>query len=377
MRRIYAIVCGLALLSSYGVAKAEKIHTKHKTEKSIQKNTKTSKTTSSDYKIKSGDSLYTIAQKNHIGVAELESINHIKKGGKLKIGSSLKLSKGVSEKTKDKKTSTASAKNKTKTKITQSGKTKKSTEIASKSKSDIVISTTKKSALTQISGSHTIKKGETLYSIAKKYHIDVAALKKTNSIKSNNLKLGQTLTIPRNFTTFDAPMKIAKIDTKTEKVTTLSRDTSSKRFILESEQEESTLLSFLGQNNKTCSPSLKLDAAKDQLGKNYVLGASGPYAFDCSGFTSYVCKANGVCLPRTSIEQSRVGKKIARNELKAGDLIFFDTSTRRRGYVNHVGIYLGDNKFIHASSSKKKVIITSLDSSFYKSRFKWGSRVKG
>lgn len=115
--------------------------------------------------------------------------------------------------------------------------------------------------------------------------------------------------------------------------------------------------------------------AKSKLGKRYVWGAVGPKVFDCSGFTSYVYKKAGVNLPRTSIIQSKYGKYIKRKDLQTGDLIFFDTSKQRKGYVNHVGIYLGNNKFIHASSAKKKVVITSLAKPFYSGRYKWARRV--
>ncbi len=115
--------------------------------------------------------------------------------------------------------------------------------------------------------------------------------------------------------------------------------------------------------------------AKAKLGKRYVWGAVGPATFDCSGFTSYVYKKTGVNIPRTSREQSKYGKYIQRKSLKPGDLIFFDTSRRKKGIVNHVGIYLGNNKFIHASSAKKSVVVTSLGKSFYSNRYKWARRV--
>ncbi|HHD72362.1 MAG TPA: NlpC/P60 family protein [Epsilonproteobacteria bacterium] len=118
-----------------------------------------------------------------------------------------------------------------------------------------------------------------------------------------------------------------------------------------------------------------LKEAKHHLGKRYVWGAVGPSRFDCSGFTSYVCKKNGITIPRTSIMQAKVGKKVSKKNLKPGDLIFFDTSKHHKGYVNHVGIYLGDHKFIHASSARKKVMISSLNKTFYNNRFKWGRRV--
>jgi len=116
--------------------------------------------------------------------------------------------------------------------------------------------------------------------------------------------------------------------------------------------------------------------AKQFLGRRYVWGAVGPNCFDCSGFTMKVFRQAGINLPRVSRNQAKVGKLVAFDELKRGDMVFFDTSKARKGKVNHVGIYLGDGKFIHASSGKKQVVITSFDKKkFYKDRFLWGRRV--
>ena len=118
-----------------------------------------------------------------------------------------------------------------------------------------------------------------------------------------------------------------------------------------------------------------LEEAKKHLGKTYIWGANGPKTFDCSGFTCYVSKKNGINLPRTSIKQGEFGTKVSRRELKEGDLVFFDTSKEKKGFINHVGIYIGDDKFIHASSGAKRVVISSLSQSFYKQRFLWGQRI--
>jgi cell wall-associated NlpC family hydrolase len=115
--------------------------------------------------------------------------------------------------------------------------------------------------------------------------------------------------------------------------------------------------------------------AKSKLGRRYVWGAIGPRTFDCSGYTSYVYKQMGIKLPRVSRNQAKHGKLISRDQLQAGDLIFFDTGTPRKGVVNHVGIYLGNNRFIHASSAKKRVVISKLNKSFYDDRYKWARRV--
>ncbi len=119
-----------------------------------------------------------------------------------------------------------------------------------------------------------------------------------------------------------------------------------------------------------------IETAKNFLGTKYVWAANGPNAFDCSGFTKYVFKENGITLPRYSGHQAKVGIKVSFDELQKGDLVFFDTEHKFRGKVNHVGIYIGNHKFIHASSAKKKVIITSFDAKpFYKNRFLKGERV--
>ena len=115
-----------------------------------------------------------------------------------------------------------------------------------------------------------------------------------------------------------------------------------------------------------------LKLANAQIGKPYRWGATGPNSFDCSGFTSYVYKNGaGISLPRTSVNQSRTGTKISKNNLKTGDLVFFNTSGRG---VSHVGIYIGDSKFIHSSSSKG-ITISNLNSTYYRNKFISGSRI--
>ena len=116
-----------------------------------------------------------------------------------------------------------------------------------------------------------------------------------------------------------------------------------------------------------------ISLAKSKLGDRYVTAATGPNHFDCSGFVYYVFKENGMMIPRTSLLQSKSGKKITRELLQEGDILSFDT--HERGHVNHSGIYLGNGKFIHSSSGKAYgVTISELDNGFYKDKFRWGVR---
>ncbi len=96
-------------------------------------------------------------------------------------------------------------------------------------------------------------------------------------------------------------------------------------------------------------------------------GTSAKTGFDCSGLTMAVYQLNGLNLPRTSREQFREGRPIARHELKKGDLVFFATGTARR--VSHVGIYTGRGQFIHAPGKGKKIRTDKLTSEYYLSTY--------
>jgi cell wall-associated NlpC family hydrolase len=113
------------------------------------------------------------------------------------------------------------------------------------------------------------------------------------------------------------------------------------------------------------------DTIAKVIGVDYDYGGTTTSGFDCSGFTGYVFKKLGVNLPRSSKEQFSRGKKVARNDLRAGDLVFFNTSGHG---VSHVGIYVGDGKFAHSSTSKG-VTISSLSDDYYAHRYLGARRV--
>jgi cell wall-associated NlpC family hydrolase len=114
--------------------------------------------------------------------------------------------------------------------------------------------------------------------------------------------------------------------------------------------------------------------AKRYLGCNYVYGGSSPSGFDCSGFAQYVFKHVGISLDRTAASQSKQGRWVSKNDLIAGDLVFFDTNGGHND-INHVGIYVGNGKFIHASSPRYGVLITALSESYYERSYMTARRV--
>jgi cell wall-associated NlpC family hydrolase len=112
--------------------------------------------------------------------------------------------------------------------------------------------------------------------------------------------------------------------------------------------------------------------ARDQLGKPYQWGATGPDRFDCSGLVWHVYGELGVQVPRVSRDQARVGRGVSRRELQPGDLVFFATEGSS---IDHVGIYVGDSDFVHAPRRHVPVKTDSLNDSWWRRRFKGARRV--
>lgn len=128
------------------------------------------------------------------------------------------------------------------------------------------------------------------------------------------------------------------------------------------------------QNKVSASKLTVVKTAKKMLGVKYRYGGTHPRrGFDCSGLVQYSHKAAGVHLPRTTGQQYRASRPIQRRYLKPGDLVFFKTAVSRA--VSHVGIYLGNSKFIHAPSSGKRVKINSMKERYWRKRFTGAGRV--
>lgn len=117
-----------------------------------------------------------------------------------------------------------------------------------------------------------------------------------------------------------------------------------------------------------------INLAKSKLGCPYVWGAEGPNSFDCSGFTYYTYKNAGkVTLPRTSKEQAKYGTYVSKENLKPGDLVFFDSNYGSN--VNHVGIYIGNNEMIHSPRTGDVVKIQKINTNYYTKAYVTARRV--
>jgi hypothetical protein len=120
-----------------------------------------------------------------------------------------------------------------------------------------------------------------------------------------------------------------------------------------------------------------VDTAREALGTPYVWGGNSlSSGVDCSGLVQQVYAAHGIELPRVTYDQINVGSSVPINKLRVGDLVFFDTDRSSKG-PDHVGIYIGGGKFIHAPKPGDNVKISSLGDSYYQDRWMGGRRVSG
>jgi len=112
------------------------------------------------------------------------------------------------------------------------------------------------------------------------------------------------------------------------------------------------------------------------IGVDYRWGGTRPETgLDCSGLVQYVFQqVTGVALPRTAQQMSRIGERVKLSELEPGDLVFFNT---RRFAFSHVGIYLGDNRFIHAPARGREVEVATIDAGYWQKRFNGARRLAG
>ena len=236
---------------------------------------------------------------------------------------------------------------------TQRGK--KTDEVAKKSSNRI----SKK--LSGETDSYVVQKGDSLYSISKKLGLSIEEIKKMNGLQTSTLKIDQVLLLPKDE---------SRSDEETEELG--DREEIAGASQTEGEKGESVASATLGKWSNPEERNLFVRVVKTFLGVPYKLGGSTLRGIDCSAFVKKIYEIFNIELPRTTREQFSVGKKVEKDQLEEGDLVFF----KRRGNSAHVGIYIGDNQFVHASSYNRQVKIDYLDTPYYSKRFLRGVRVK-
>ena len=127
------------------------------------------------------------------------------------------------------------------------------------------------------------------------------------------------------------------------------------------------------QERAEAPPEAVISTALSFRGIPYRNGGSDPSGFDCSGFVQYVYAMHGTGLPRDVHRQYRIGREIDRDDVKPGDLVFFETVSRG---ASHVGLAIGGDQFVHAPSSRGVVRVEKLSASYWASRFVGARRVE-
>lgn len=149
-------------------------------------------------------------------------------------------------------------------------------------------------------------------------------------------------------------------ETKNENKETSSNSETTKEDVISSKNETSEKENTTATSSKTKGEEIA-EYAKKYVGYKYVYGGSSPKTgFDCSGLTYYVYKQFGYTISRSSTAQAKNGKEVSKEDLQPGDLIIYKNTSLTS--IGHVGIYIGDNKMVHASEPGVGVIITDIDS---------------
>lgn len=274
---------------------------------------------SKSHVVQKNESLQSIALKYHVSVNELKSVNnltasHVSKGNRLIIPSHAGLQQ-------------------------------------------------KKATVSARQDTYKVSKGDTLPKIAKKTGVKMSDIRNLNGLKGNRIKAGQVLVLVAADTTIRSAgtnrLQIINKDLLNEQELT---DTLAELTDLESDNPVDLAKTL--EANQTVSSIKK--SAYSFLGARYRFGGSSRSALDCSSFTQQVFREQSVKLPRTAREQFYVGSEVMRGDLKRGDLVFFQTYAR---FPSHVGIYLGNRKMIHASSREHRVVVSSMDTPYYLSRY--------
>ena len=240
---------------------------------------------------------------------------------------------------------------------------------------------------------HRVKKGDTLSSLSRKYSIPLHALQEMNNLTSTKLFVGQTLLITnapqRTYTVKkgDSLWKIArKLRCNVDELYDLNEfetdilkpgqiivlpNKEEHEYCKESwrddpEKKIEEKIEAVSESSEYTLKEKLIILAKAFLDIPYKFGGNSFLGIDCSAFVKEVFGLIGINLPRSAREQFSLGDPIDKEELSAGDLVFFRTYA---SFPSHVGIYLGNNEFIHTSSKLKKVTIDSLATPYYLKRF--------
>lgn len=295
---------------------------------------KTATATIPSHQVKKGESLYQIARRNKLSVSELQRWNNLS-GTALKPGQKLLLA-------------------------ARPGTQPTTTKVALKAEPATKGST------------HIVAKGESLYQISRKSGVPVEELARLNQLQNNRIHPGQQLLLGQAAHPIVAeaakPSAIAAEKLATGSDPSLADAQDGAACPTPTEEEPALLASAEADPERLAQTIGKLRDLP------YRFGGNGRSGIDCSGFVQKVFREFAIDLPRSAREQYRLGTPVEKSHLQQGDLVFFRTYAK---YPSHVGIYLGDNKMVHASTRSRKVVISDITQNYYKKRYIGAKRLVG
>ena len=296
------------------------------------------------YKVRKGDNLAKISKKFRVPIDQLKASNNLQSND-LSVGKKLVIPKKASAKYEINKSSAKTEK------VTKAGTSETSEQPSEVNDKQSTAGKASEAPTALGNKYHTVQKKDTIFRIARRYGLSVAQLKELNDLSSNKLKPGRKLIVGKSSGT----------DDQAQNTHVQSRHVNVSEKIAEVKAlSQSDELSNLSVNERL------ILFAKKMINLPYKFGGNGAFALDCSSFVQKAYSFVGHPLPRSAREQYSVGEAIDKNELQSGDLLFFRTYA---SFPSHVGIYIGNNLFIHASSRSKKIQIENLDTPYYVKRF--------
>ncbi|MDP2268651.1 MAG: NlpC/P60 family protein [Deltaproteobacteria bacterium] len=219
---------------------------------------------------------------------------------------------------------------------------------------------------------YTVKKGDSLSSIAKKTGVSISAIKETNRLRGNALKPGQKIMLAKAGSTPGKKAQSAQLSDIGEEDEDMDDEFLAPLSLAEADTALTSSADLLSKWHNPEEKKLFVKVATAFLGAPYRWGGVSLRGLDCSAFVKKIYELFDVTLPRTAREQAHVGATVAREDMIEGDLVFFNT---KRSY-GHVGIYIGNNEFVHASSGNRIVKIDNLNQSYFNKRFVKAVRLK-